>query len=71
MKFDRRSSENSTCESSDGPKKGLQLRSSYFYMERPIESKIKTEICKNWELYGGCPFLNKVYFVNSVHLLMV
>jgi hypothetical protein len=31
---------------------------------------LKTELCKNWELTGNCPFKQKVSYINSALLPM-
>lgn len=49
-------------------KKPLRLMSEKFDNEnnenKAFRKKIKTELCKNWELTGNCPFKSKVtYFI--------
>lgn len=47
-------------------KKLLRLESSRFFcVSQDLSKKKKTELCKNWDLHGNCPFNEKVIMIYS------
>ena len=47
-------------------RKLLRLESSRFFcVSQDLSKKKKTELCKNWELHGNCPFNEKVIMINK------